>query len=187
MRNLQDLHNNEAILLMYLAGELTPQDHAEVEQMLGTDATLRHELASLQQMQEQITGSLAELDRHTRPAVPQAFAEAGIYRMIRQWHEQRRRMTRTLVLPRRVMPRVWFGLATAASIIIGYFVWLAYHPSTPTSPAGVVNTAAADEEKVTLMENTMMLSDGQAESDMQFAAVMPGPDDLDSPPDSSNQ
>ena len=41
---LQHLENNEAVLLMYLAGELTDSDRAEVEQMLATDARLRAEL-----------------------------------------------------------------------------------------------------------------------------------------------
>lgn len=194
MKNLRDLENNESILLMYLAGELAPEDHAEVEQMLTSDASLRQALASLQQAQQETSGALAELDRQTRPPVSQAFAEATVVHMIRQWQERRRRMSRTLVMPSRLMPRIVFGLATAASLIIGYFVWLAYHPShTPTNSPAPTNDIA-DDEKVELMQNTMLVTESQTDTDMQFAetniqfaAVMPGPDSLDSPADSSNQ
>lgn len=44
---LQNLENNEAILLMYLANELPADDRAEVEQMLKYDATLRAQLQAL--------------------------------------------------------------------------------------------------------------------------------------------
>jgi anti-sigma factor RsiW len=186
MKNLQELQNNEAILLMYLAGELSSQDHADVEQMLTSDPKLRRDLQSLQEMQKQITQTLAELDRQTRPAVPTAFAEAGVGRMIQQWHEQRWRIAHTRVMPRRVMPRIWLGLATAASITVGYFVWLAYHPAAQPSGPVVVVDNPADDEKLALMKSTM-LSDVEIENDMQVAAVTPGPDDLDSAPDSSNQ
>ena len=46
---LHELQNNEAILLMYLANELPPQDREEVEHMLDRDANLRLELAKIQE------------------------------------------------------------------------------------------------------------------------------------------
>jgi anti-sigma-K factor RskA len=59
---LQQLENNEAILLMYLAGELPEQDRREVEQMLASDAGLRATLAELAALQDDVTGLLARAD-----------------------------------------------------------------------------------------------------------------------------
>jgi len=59
---LHELENNEAILLMYLAGELPEEDRVEVEQMLASDAALRAELLELAALQDELTGVLARAD-----------------------------------------------------------------------------------------------------------------------------
>jgi anti-sigma factor RsiW len=188
MKNLQELHNNEAILLMYLAGELAPHDHQDVELMLQSDPNLRRELGSLQETQQQINQALADLDRQIRPPVPETVATAGVCRMIQQWQEQRERMKSTLVIPRRrLMPRIWLSLAAAAAIAIGYLVWGAYHP--PVAPVAQLPppVRVEDDEKLGLLESTMNIADGLADTEVKVAAAMPGPDDLDSSADPSNQ
>jgi hypothetical protein len=59
---LQYLENNEAILLMYLAGELPEQDRLEVEQMLKRDPGLRATLAELAALQDDVHGAFARAD-----------------------------------------------------------------------------------------------------------------------------
>jgi hypothetical protein len=59
---LHELENNEAILLMYLAGELPEEDRVEVEQMLASDPALRAELAELAALQTELTGVMARAD-----------------------------------------------------------------------------------------------------------------------------
>jgi len=59
---LHELENNEAILLMYLAGELPEEDRLEVEQMLASDPALRAELAELAALQAELTGVVARVD-----------------------------------------------------------------------------------------------------------------------------
>jgi hypothetical protein len=59
---LQQLENNEAILLMYLAGELPEADHAEVRQMLASDPALRAALADLSVLHDDVAGVLAGAD-----------------------------------------------------------------------------------------------------------------------------
>lgn len=73
---LQQLENNEAILLMYLAGELPQADRAEVEQMLASDAALRAELAEMASLQDDVAGvlSLADAAGHAAPARVDAAA-----------------------------------------------------------------------------------------------------------------
>ena len=56
---LQQLENNEAILLMYLAGELPEADRVEVEQMLVNDDALRAALSDLAALQADVTGVLS--------------------------------------------------------------------------------------------------------------------------------
>ncbi|HSI37305.1 MAG: hypothetical protein ACAI43_25175 [Phycisphaerae bacterium] len=63
MKNLlEQLENNEAVLLMYLAGELPTEDRAEVEQMLGRDAGLRATLDELRGLHADVTSALGRLD-----------------------------------------------------------------------------------------------------------------------------
>lgn len=59
---LGQLENNEAILLMYLAGELPAEERAEVEQMLASDAGLRQLLGELTALQADVTGAFARAD-----------------------------------------------------------------------------------------------------------------------------
>jgi len=51
---LQQLENNEAVLLMYLAGELPDEDRAEVERMLASDGGLRATLAELSALRDEV-------------------------------------------------------------------------------------------------------------------------------------
>ena len=59
---LQQLENNEAVLLMYLAGELPGDDRAEVEQMLASDPALRRALEELAALQEGVGETFATAD-----------------------------------------------------------------------------------------------------------------------------
>lgn len=59
---LHELENNEAVLLMYLAGELPEEDRVEVEQMLASDPALRAELAELAALQTELMAVMARGD-----------------------------------------------------------------------------------------------------------------------------
>jgi anti-sigma factor RsiW len=59
---LQQLENNEAVLLMYLAGELPEDDRAEVEQMLANDPALRRALEEVAALQEGVGETFAMAD-----------------------------------------------------------------------------------------------------------------------------
>src|SRR3954452_24349124 len=86
---LQQLENNEAILLMYLGGELPADDRAEVEQMLAADTKLRGELDALRATQEQLTGMFSRADAATPLPLPRPVAVRQVSRAIRQWQEDR--------------------------------------------------------------------------------------------------
>ncbi|HEY7120480.1 MAG TPA: hypothetical protein VH475_28105 [Tepidisphaeraceae bacterium] len=59
---LHKLENNEAILLMYLAGELPDADRIEVEQMLVNDPGMRIALADLTALEADVSGVLNRAD-----------------------------------------------------------------------------------------------------------------------------
>jgi hypothetical protein len=83
MRNLlYQLENNEAILLMYLAGELPAEDHAEVEQMLASDAALRAELEMLRQAQDGFARMMSLADQSGISPVVESAHQAAAVRQV---------------------------------------------------------------------------------------------------------
>ena len=85
MQNLlQKLENNESVLLLYLVGELPPEDRQEVDQMLGTDAALRAELATLRALNDSFTVSLAGIDGIAIAAPAQAAMSRRMGRLMAQ-------------------------------------------------------------------------------------------------------
>jgi hypothetical protein len=54
--------DREAVLLLYMANELSAQDRMELERILTDDQSLRGDLQRLTQLHEQVAGRMAELD-----------------------------------------------------------------------------------------------------------------------------
>ena len=98
---IHELENNEALLLMYLAGELPPEDRLEVEQMLAADAGLRAELSDIQSAHDGAMSVLARLDgnRTALPAENHAIRQA--MRAMKQWQVDRLARQPILVPPTR--------------------------------------------------------------------------------------
>jgi anti-sigma factor RsiW len=78
---LQQLENNEAILLMYLAGELPEPDRVEVEQMLVNDDALRAAMTELAALQADVGGLLARAESPAFTAPSRR--EASVRRVVR--------------------------------------------------------------------------------------------------------
>ena len=179
---LQHLENNEAILLMYLADELPQQDRAEVEQMLASDAKLRAELENLRQTHQLAYDSLESLDAITRPPISPIAAQNRISKLVHEWMEQRRQSPAIS----RAQPQFpWWrvSFATAASLMIGSYIWAVYHTSESRGlpaqfrPPHVLN----DNEKLALLYNSFQISNSE-ESNLvdhvaEVASVVPVADD----------
>src|SRR2546430_15052709 len=54
--------DREAVLLLYLADEMAPQDRAELEKILTSDASLRGDLDRIRELQATVAGGIEELD-----------------------------------------------------------------------------------------------------------------------------
>jgi hypothetical protein len=148
---IERLENNEQILLMYLAGELPPEDLADVEQMLASDATLRRDWEQMQALQSAMGQGLGHLDEISALPVSASFAARQVGRAMRQ------KLARPRVAPAAAttggQPRSWWWLyptVAAASIAIIAMVWV-NRQQTPNSMPSLLpslhgNTPLADAQ-----------------------------------------
>ncbi|HEY8665139.1 MAG TPA: hypothetical protein VIL86_00680 [Tepidisphaeraceae bacterium] len=129
---LQQLENNEAILLMYLAGELCAEDRAEVEQMLAGDAGLRAALAELDRLQASFNGSMSKLDREPLP-VPEQVGVRLVGRAMRQWQAEQLARRPALVEEKSGLRYPWwvYPTASAAAILLAFIVWWGMKTDVP--------------------------------------------------------
>jgi hypothetical protein len=192
---LQNLENNEAILLMYLADELPAADRLEVEQMLSSDPALRGELEILRQTQQLAFDSLETLDSVSRPAAPPIVALGQASRMIHEWTERRRRPEPAIVVIRRPLPWRRISVAAAATLLVGYYIWAVYQPTTPqhhNSPVATLSPYGEEsnplnpdnipplpqsrelssQEKVALLANSLADSASDEASNLHVAEVV---------------
>ena len=126
MKNLlAKLESNEVILLMYLAGELHAEDHADLTHQLQVDASLRAELANLE-------ASLHAVDEHFRQADQKASlniarAVQHTTQAMHQWQANpAARLASHAASQDNNLPLPWwmYPLAAAASIILAFAVWV---------------------------------------------------------------
>jgi anti-sigma factor RsiW len=167
---LQKLENNEAILLMYLADELPPQDRTEVEQMLASDARMRGELEILRQTQRLAYDALGSLDAITRPPVAPMAAQNRISQMVRLWVERRRHTTNAPV--RRRIPWVRSGFAAAAALMLGYYIWAVYHTAEMHGlpPVSIQPHELTDNEKLAVLYNSFEISNSESSDLVEHVA-----------------
>src|SRR5690349_19035171 len=148
---LQQLENNEAILLMYLAGELPEPDRVEVEQMLVNDDALRAAMAELAALQADLGGLLARAESPALAAPPRR--EASIRRVVRAMAAAREESpvagaalkiaAASADEPRPFRLRwVTYPVAAAAVLLVGIIIMSNRAPSVlpPSPPAMAFNT-----------------------------------------------
>jgi len=121
---LHQLENNEAILLMYLARELSAEDRAEVEQKLASDAGLAAELERLRAVRDDLNTSIGAADAATRLPVSTGVAVRRVTRMLRQWQVERLK-PKPPHEPINELRFPWWSypLTTAAAVLIAFLVW----------------------------------------------------------------
>lgn len=127
---LQQLANNEAVLLMYLADELPADDRAEVEQMLQTDANLRAERDHLLQAHRGVMDGIARDDLSLR-LPPADLTLRRLSRRIRQWEVDQQIPEEPELLASRRWPIWRYPAAAAAAIAIALLVWWSALPDEP--------------------------------------------------------
>src|ERR1700722_11818788 len=143
---LQQLENNEAILLMYLADELGADDRREVEQMLGRDDGLRAELEKIREAQIAVMAAIGALDQSAPLAVSTPVAMRHVSRLMKQWQVDRLARPLAEAQNKRGPRFPWWAYpvasaATAAGVLIALMVWWGMKSDGPI--AGTVSPATA--------------------------------------------
>jgi hypothetical protein len=147
---LQQLENNEAILLMYLAGELPEADRVEVEQMLVNDDALRAAMADMAALHADVNGLLGGAESAAFAAAPRR--EASVRRVVRAMAAARDESPIPIAPlaaagasadePRSFRLR-WFAypIAAAAILLVGIIIMSNRAPDVlgPTPPAIAFN------------------------------------------------
>jgi hypothetical protein len=140
---LQQLENNEAILLMYLADELGAEDRREVEQMLSGDAGLREE--KIRTAQNAVIAAIGALDQSAPLAVSTPVAVRQVSRLMKQWQVDRLAQPAAVAQPKGPRFAWWVypaaSVATAAGVLIAMMVWWGMKSDGPI--AGTVSPATA--------------------------------------------
>jgi anti-sigma factor RsiW len=143
---LQQLDNDEAILLMYLADELPPQDRAAVEARLAAEEALMSQLHNLRAMHESIGQSLTELDA-SQPILSKAVAtQRKLQRLIRQWQAEPHPESMHI---RKRAPRnhAWlYPVAAAAVLVIGLITWWGAVPADIPAPQEIYSPYVSEAE-----------------------------------------
>jgi hypothetical protein len=191
---LQQLQNNEAVLLMYLADELPSEDRTEVEQLLANDAGLRRELAQLKDAQSAVTASLYDLDASSPLPVAAGVAMRQVSRIMKQ-----RQLDKLVVEPHMAAKRQWnipwwaYWTASAAASIVVLVVWWGMKsdlPVLPQLPGSDQNEEAqrdtpldsSQQEQANLLRVTMMTAEdtgqiAQAENEANILVTRRGEDE----------
>ncbi len=137
---LQQLENNEAVLLMYIAGELPDADRAEVEEMLAADPALRASLEEMTSVHDHMTTMLSQADS----ALQLSRREAAVRQVslaINQAKVDGLRTPAPAAQPARSRTRipVWaYPVAAAALLVVGIMVFNHKQPVS-TTPGDSVN------------------------------------------------
>ena len=157
---LQQLENNEAVLMMYLADELTAEDRSEVEQMLATDGGMRAELAELKAAQRAADSAFLSLDRgDPLPSAQTTVNRLG--RRFRQWHVDRM-MAPPVTQPRRRQIKITWWMSTAASVaavIVIMLFWWGMSPENVESKPAVAEAVNQWEVREINMRTVISLRD----------------------------
>jgi anti-sigma factor RsiW len=128
---LEQLRDDQAVLLMYVADELTEDDRAAVEQRLAGDAALRQKLAELRGLNEQMGPMIAGLYEADR-----ASGDALARRMWRAVNRRQMELLATAPVPAPLRSAKWswwkYVVTTAAVVLIGLLGLWGLMPMSPT-------------------------------------------------------
>lgn len=125
---IERLQNNQHVLLMYLADELSCEDRREVDQMLATDPGLRGQLQELEETQQVVYEGLSRLDGSSMLSPGEAAAVRRVSA------EMRRRLAKPEVAVESAAPEArrrsfWWVYPTAAAavVVLAAAVWMPRH------------------------------------------------------------
>lgn len=136
---LSQLENNEAVLMLYLAGELPQEDCIEVQRMLERDSALRAQCIAMDRLVNRAALSFG-MDAALAPAAPADRARQRLSPIFRQWTAQRLSQPAPAppVISASRTPWFLYPLGAAAIILVAVAIfWSSIEPEyMPTATAG---------------------------------------------------
>ena len=136
---LSQLENNEAVLMLYLAGELPQEDCIEVQRMLERDSALRAQCIAMDRLVNRAALSFG-MDAALAPAAPAERARERLSPIFRQWTAQR--LSQPAPVPQAISagrtPWFLYPLGAAAIILVAVAIfWSSIEPDyMATATAG---------------------------------------------------
>jgi hypothetical protein len=127
---LQQLQNDDAAGLMYLAGELSPENCAAFERRMTADPVLAAKIDAMRAMEDQVFARIAHLDETAVSTINTAASARQASRVIRQWVVDQARRPAGDAEPQHIFrfPRWSYPLAAAAAIVVAFLVWSTNRP-----------------------------------------------------------
>lgn len=155
---LNQLQNNEAVLLMYIANELPPTDREEIENLLKNDDQLRTQYESILLAYETSESLLEKADKTIRSRG--SFAAARMFGdLIRQKHAPEASSVDEKIEYHRRVSLWWYPVVAAAAVGFGMFLWWKNANDTPSNPVAIVpiwyepwQADAEDQETLAIFE-----------------------------------
>jgi anti-sigma factor RsiW len=133
---LRQLESNEAVLLMYISGELSSSDLELVERRLADEPALQTQLDELREAHDAVAGALANLGADVETDFVGSAASRTVSRNIRDWTT--RRLAGRVQAPASVAvsryPRWFYATAAAAVLAVGVLAWWGLR--APAMPPG---------------------------------------------------
>jgi anti-sigma factor RsiW len=174
---LDNFSDDDALLVMYLANELSPADKRGVEDRLATDSALRAALSDLRAAQSVYDDALRRLDAATPLPMPVEAATQRAGRLTRNWMSGRMARPR-LVIKRRQLSFPWWSypFASAAALAIAVTLWgvQRYHNRHNADADPQVSVAVAIDDLSPDQQDGLLMypSDGAPGGDDAEAAAL---------------
>jgi anti-sigma factor RsiW len=193
---LNQLPDDEAILLMYLANELPQGDRQKVELRLASDEAFAAKLREMSELREFCQNSIRALDERESADHLESAAMRRATRMLQQWALRQRRLGEAAPMVIRPTPWLRYGLSAAAMMGLVYLVWWSNRPvppaerivreDTPEVNQSVQDTLSPDV-KLTMLIHGMDAAAADDAPNRQLVAVGVKPDDINFSVDLSRQ
>ncbi len=171
MASLLEQLDREAMLLLYLADELSLEERAEVDRRLNADASLATELEQLRGMHEEICGELAVVDSAAPLPMSCETAVRRASRAMKQWHVDRVGKPPAPGPVRHPFHVPWWGYASgvAAAIIVGVVIWSSNIPDAGQQQAAGQVQQEQEQQQSQIAQDLENHWTQSAEHDAQLA------------------
>ena len=172
----------DALLLLYVSGELSADDAAEVDRRVAADAVLAAQLQRVRETQSFVDQTLRVDDEQARLPMSADTAVRRVSRAMKQWQVDRltKKSMAPVTTPRFRLP-VWsYPVGIAAAVIIAVLIWARSLPDAGTNILTPDQIAELHRKNADDLASEFASADGQeVESlDLLTTPEMSKPDDF---------